>query len=458
MNAGVRLAWVSDRARAVWEPRLARIGDAWCQIEIESVRRGLRRCALTVIPAFRFFELSAKLTRDGLVAQTTQSVPASALNRRGHGLFLRVAIGTRSDVSALADAALRCDDDAIGRLLGYPDCCIASFRRHWVERRETDSTFSAASASIYDADGSGTTLSIQSAAQTNLLWRWLGVRFVPHLVCAFDCAASIESGSAFAAIGIEAGFADEMRWSSQMLSWPVEWSALHGIAEVRTPVVKFMTTTDTTDRKRVVRVAGTSYPALGARGVTFPYSRATTMPVDVDSIETDLHRDNGFATEGAMHAAHAPLVALASGVVTGPAHAVLDLGCGNGALLDKICRGTGAPAFGIDLDLRNCERARRLYPAGTWTSGDLFVEPSIWNRSYRLVLVSAARLGEVSRETRDLLESRIKTTAEYVLVYAYPGTIMDARILENSAYRLIEGNGNAVLLRTRHELKARKTP
>lgn len=449
MNAGVRLAWVSDRARAVWEPRLARIGEAWRQIEIESVRRGLRRCALTIIPAFRFFELSATLTRDGLVVQATQSLPANAVNRSGHGLFLRVAIGTRSDVGDLADAASRSDDDAIGRLLGYPDCCIASFRRFWVERRETDSTFSAASASIHDADGSGTTLSIQSAAQTNLLWRWLGVRFVPHLVCAFDCAASIESGRAFAAIGVEAGFADEMRWSSQLLSWPIEWSALHGIAEVRTPVVKFMTTTDTTDRKRVVRIAGTSYPALGARGVTFPYSRATAMPIDVESggVETGLHKDNGFATEDAMHAAHAPLVALASSVVTDPMHAVLDLGCGNGALLDKICRGSGAPAYGIDLDPRNCERARRLYPAGTWTSGDLFVERSIWNRSYRLVLVSAARLGEVSREIRELLVSRIKTTAEYLLVYAYPGTIMDSRILENSADRLIERKGNAILLR-----------
>lgn len=439
MNGKRRLAWVSDRARAVWEPRLTRIRHAWSEIEIESVRRGLRRCALTVVPAFRVFELVARLAPDGLVARSVQSLPASVVTGRESGLYLRVAVGSPRDVGDLADALSVRDDDAIGRLLGYPDCCIAFFRRSWVDRRETDSTFAAATASARAAGGDEATLSVEASREANLLLRWLGVRFVPHLVCGFDCEASVRSGRAFAGLGVALGFADEMEWVSQMLSWPAEWSALHGIAEVRTPIVKIMTATDVTDRKRVVRVTGTSYPREGARGVTFPYSLAAAMPHDAD-----LHEDNGFVSAAAMHAIHAPLVELAALVVLGPAHAVLDLGCGNGLLLDKICRISNAMPFGIDLDPNKCRRAQSLHPSGTWACGDVFSERSIWSRPYRLVLLSAARLAEATTDQRATLVSSLQATAEYLLVYAYPGTTLDDRILTGS-HLVIERNEAAGL-------------
>jgi hypothetical protein len=439
VNAKHRLAWVSDRARSVWEPRLARIRHAWTEIEIESVRSGLRRCALPIVPAFRVFELMARLAPDGLVARSVQSLPASIVTGSETGLYLRIAAGSPPDAGDLAGAFSARDDDAVGRLLGYPDCCIASFRRSWVDHGETDSTFAAATASARAAGGDEATLSVESAPETNLLLRWLGVRLVPHLVCRFDCQASLRSGRAFASLGTDLGFADEMEWAAQMLSWPVEWSALHGIAEVRTPIVKIMTPTDVTDRKQIVRVKGASYPREGARGVTFPYSLASAMPHDAD-----LHEDNGFVSAAAMHAIHAPLVELAAQVVLDPAHAVLDLGCGNGLLVDKICRISNAMPFGIDLDPDKCRRAQRLHPSGTWKCGDVFSERSIWFRPYRLVLLSAARLAEATADQRAALLSSIQATAEYLLVYAYPGTILDDPTLTEN-HLVIERNEAAVL-------------
>src|SRR5215813_11210230 len=44
-----RVSWVSDRAHGVWEPRIARVGAAWNQIEWRSVVSGVRRCALTSV-------------------------------------------------------------------------------------------------------------------------------------------------------------------------------------------------------------------------------------------------------------------------------------------------------------------------------------------------------------------------------------------------------------------------
>src|SRR5262249_31321018 len=96
---------------------------------------------------------------------------------------------------------------------------------------------------------------------------------VPHLPCRFDCVPSVEAADRFLALGRAAGYAEEMDWLIDMLSWPIEWSALHGIAEIKTPVFKITTMTDATPEKYVVRQHGRSSPEEGSQGLTFPYRR-----------------------------------------------------------------------------------------------------------------------------------------------------------------------------------------
>src|SRR5262249_56063041 len=73
------------------------------------------------------------------------------------------------------------------------------------------------------------------------------------------------------AVGGESGSEEEMDWLLEVLDWPTEWSALHGIAEIRTPVLKIIPRTDATPHKYVVRWQGRNYPAEGAHGLGFPY-------------------------------------------------------------------------------------------------------------------------------------------------------------------------------------------
>jgi hypothetical protein len=73
------------------------------------------------------------------------------------------------------------------------------------------------------------------------------------------------------AVGRDQGFAEEMGWLEEILRWPVEWSCLHGIAEVKTPILKLSANTDATASKYVVRRRGDRYPAEGARGLSFAY-------------------------------------------------------------------------------------------------------------------------------------------------------------------------------------------
>ena len=85
--------------------------------------------------------------------------------------------------------------------------------------------------------------------ETNIFWRGLGLRMVAHLPCKLDCPASMELASTFSAVGMRHGYAEEIHWLREILSWPVQWSGLHGIAEIKTPVLKLSTWTDATASK-----------------------------------------------------------------------------------------------------------------------------------------------------------------------------------------------------------------
>ena len=108
-----------------------------------------------------------------------------------------------------------------------------------------DTTWPMALASAGASNGTRA-LAVSGPPEANILWRWMGVRAVPHLPCRFDCPATVELARRFLDVGREAGYREEMDWLVEILGWPVEWSALHGIAEVRTPILKVSTRTDAT--------------------------------------------------------------------------------------------------------------------------------------------------------------------------------------------------------------------
>jgi hypothetical protein len=113
----------------------------------------------------------------------------------------------------------------------------------------------------------------------NILLRWLGVRGVPHLPCSFSCEASQRLGERFFDLALRLGFEPEARDLREMLEWPAEWSVLHGIATIKTPVLTIVASSDATAEKHVVRRMGSRYPADGAHGLGFPYDRRTSQPL-----------------------------------------------------------------------------------------------------------------------------------------------------------------------------------
>ena len=440
-----RISWVNDRARSVWEPRIAQIGSAWAAIEWRSVEAGIRRCALTSVPSEQLVPRSMEWAARGLsmmpVAMSGTSpgyASTSIAPRVGEPFEYRVAIGALAHVAELKHAIDAGDDGTMGRLLGFPDCCIAFFRKTWVEEGCVDTTWAMA-ADSGRVDDTGRVIEIENGTpfQANILWRWVGPRAVPHLPCSFRCPATVRLADTLLAFGREAGYGVEMDWLAEILSWPASWSALHGIAEVKTPVLKVSTRTDATAHEFIVRRHGDGLPAEVPAGLSFPFRpperpglthslafrKGLEAPIALHTEPPDWYAsDNGFSARAAMDEAHRPIVELAV-TSLGDAGTVLDLGCGNGALLKKIAEArAGVIPFGVDVDESKLEHARLLQPAfsANFVAGNMFeMIPVDADTVYSLIILMPGRLLEVDAAEARRLRGWLSGHFGRLLVYGY---------------------------------------
>jgi hypothetical protein len=440
-----RYMWASDAARDTWAPRLQRITEKWFEIEWMAVEAGVRACAVTVVGSERLAEATAAWLDRGLATlpleiQGVGGVYASTAVQPtlGQPFVYRVVVGRPADLRAFRTAWRTGDDAGIGRLLGYPPCCTDFFRRVWVKDAMVDTTWPMAMATAGATNGERE-LTVAGPPEGNILWRWMGARAVPHLPCRFDCEATVGLGRRLMEIGREGGHTKAMNWLLEVLRWPVEWSALHGIAEVKTPVLKVSTRTDATAVKYVVRREGDAYPTEGARGLMFPYrvpgrrrvTESRAFRRGLDQVVPDAFTrpdwyatDNGFPSVLMMERAHAPIVALAAATLGAAGGAVLDLGCGNGALLARL-RGAWPTIdpYGVDSQPDRIARVQEVLPgfASHFWVEDLFDGSAPWreDRRYVLALLMPGRLLETDAPRAARLRERLRTHCERVLVYAY---------------------------------------
>ena len=446
-----RLAWVSDPAREVWEPRLQRIIEAWMQIEWLSSAAGVRACGIVMATPEQFLKQAPiwaehalspmplqmlGISRQSYSATTVAVVP-------GEPFAFRFVLGSPSDVASFKRAWDAADQREIGQLLGYPSCCRDFFRNVWVEQNMVDTTWPMACNTVAAVAGTPSILELSGPPECNILWRWMGARAVPHLPCKFDCQATVELARRLTRVGRDNGFEQEMDWLLDVLSWPVEWSALHGIAEIRTPVLKVSTRTDATAGKYVVRSRGAAYPDEGARGLDFPYRqfegtpltasqayrRGMSEPLPVLNGPPDWYAtDNGFPDLAALARAHTPIVELARAALEEAEGEIdiLDLGCGNGALLKAIQESCpSVTPYGIEIEPERVAHARALQPrfAANFIQGDLLESDDLWpaDRRYALVLLMPGRLLESSPSRAARLRARLKERCDRILLYAYGG-------------------------------------
>jgi SAM-dependent methyltransferase len=179
-----------------------------------------------------------------------------------------------------------------------------------------------------------------------------------------------------------------------------------------------------------------------------------------------LHTDNGFATRAAMEAAHRPIVDLAVAALAGRRGQVVDLGCGNGVLVRRVCAAAlGLVPVGIDADPERIAHARELAPSHSadFVVGDLCdADRLLPGARFALALLQPGRLLEVDGAAAKRLRAWLRRRCPTVVLYAYPDTLAAHGGLAALARRAgftrlsqtIEGVGLAVWTRETLAVKA----
>ncbi len=458
-----RYAWVSDQARATWEPRINRITNMLHELEWRAIAAGIRQCALRAIHPEQISSLAAILAPLSIEIEPLQKIAISKnysaslqTADEGEPFTYWAVLGCREDTEVFKYAYWENDQETIGRLLGYPECCTRFFMEVWVNQGCVDTTWQMAHETLSSHLITPYEIEIPQVSSSNILLRWLGVRTVFHLPCRFDCEATQQVADRLAEVARQAGFHEELDWLTEMLRWPVEWSALHGIAEIKTPVVKISTRTDATPQKYTVRYLGDTYPEVGVQGLTFPYKRPAKRQVsDSQQYKAGLEnpiqtvdetyqrfewyfRDNGFSSRYAMDMSHQPILNFACSYLSQASGKILDLGCGNGALLRKIwLKHQAVIPCGVDVIPEKIAHAKLLLPEykDNFAIANIFDIESFWasNEEYDLVILMLGRLIEVAPIQGNQLLNRLKTQTSQVLVYAYDDYIREHESLEEMA-------------------------
>lgn len=270
-----RQLWVSESARERWNQRIVRFARSSADTAWHSVVSGIRPCSLCWLSVEELLEWYARSIKSGLrilpLAMRRTMLPGYADKPylRVHRLF-RIVVGKKSDVLGFGDAWHRGAHTEIGELLGYPECCRQFFEQVVLGRQFADNTWPTAWNTVNPSEGTRI-IEVEGNAVLNTIWRASGLVIIPHLPCSFRCARSLRLGEALVTVAHEIGYGAEMDSAIDMLHWPAEWTAFHGIAEVKTPILKMSSNTVATPHKYTVKWLGSGYPQEGASGMSFPF-------------------------------------------------------------------------------------------------------------------------------------------------------------------------------------------
>ena len=397
-----RVVWASPKAREVWQPRVDAVMRDWAAVERLSVLEGVRQAALFNVQQDDLVGESAWAAKNGLALVPLARVRSSGSYNavvapavEGQPWSYRVVL-VRPEHAGTASAQ---DDSGLGELLGYPACCRSFFDATWGQGM-LDTTWP-----MHQAAGPNGPL------EANILLRWLGVRAVPHLPCSFTCAETVALGARM----LELCRPEVAEWTREMLGWAMSWSALHGVAEIRTPVLRITTRTDYTPAKVTFERAG-EVPALAPSGLVYPHKRQPLVQLTqskkhkagVRAADPREWTDNGFSSREAMDRAHGAIVTVAEGMGRPPA-SVVDLGCGNGRLLERLGEvWPEAKLFGVEYEAARAQRAH--VPVTIGSMFDVTVPDA------ELVLLMPGRLIEVGERSARL---RAWLAGRTLIVYGY---------------------------------------
>lgn len=370
-------------------------------LERASVEHGLRSSCLLMLRPEELVQVSKWAVSSKLVAVPLGLVRMSNTYTSGPVSSgepgLRVAV-CRPELARRWHAAFDgSDDETIGWLLGFPPCCREFFSNTW-KKGSRDTT-----PQMKGAPGLGKPIS-------NILLRWLGVRFVGHLPCSWNCELTERVALENAGLARKLGLSEQVDAALSLLGMEMEYTTLHGVCEVTTSQFKFCASSDYHPKKVEVKKTGLLFIDAGSEPEVI-------VPLSLLKLDSKL---NGFSSDTGQSRAHATVLEVARHVVeSGP---LLDLGCGDGTLVSAAAGMSAIPIWGCDISGEAVRKCHAKFPGAR----DRFQQRDIWKffdqeglPEFEVTFLMPGRLTEWPIELAHHFRRKLLTKTKSLVVYMY---------------------------------------
>ncbi len=210
-----------------WLDKLGKMSRLVFQVEHQTVADGVRDTAILRMDAARLYSSIEEMNKNGLIVtplmriEKTDCFSVVAKKADGPDADWEVCL-TRNyqDGQKFKKAFIENDHVAMGKMLGYPDCCI----KYFVKSFPVD----------YVPIWLGLQGKVKGYPETNGMLRYFGPKLTSHLSCSPRCKKTKEIGEIWLEKmkKIDKNLAEEMYG---LLAGPVNWNSYHGVVQIETP-------------------------------------------------------------------------------------------------------------------------------------------------------------------------------------------------------------------------------
>lgn len=247
--AAMSSVWVSVEARNIWSERFNQLGRAIVHSTLLGVHEGKWPKRSLHLYGGAWLNFLSESKKYHIRYQADVLNKETSASRAGH----RVEI-MHPDFHTLDTTLTACKDC---------QAVAAQNRSPWEMARQSPGARLLAEHII---EHNSTLLSI-------LFWEHMGLSLFAEQPCSLECSYHLNLIESQLDWMESINLQEEAAQLREVLSWPLEWSSLHGIQELKWPVQKLMIANNlhVYPGKHLIRILGNSYPEQGAHGLDFPY-------------------------------------------------------------------------------------------------------------------------------------------------------------------------------------------
>jgi len=211
-----------------WPLKLSKMMELYHEAEYQTVKKDIRKAAIIPLYPENLDKSLEKFNKDGLIFIPTWKIktgesfsfkikplkPGEAFYWSGY------LVKTKKDGEILKKANQKHNHKIIGRMLGYPDCCIEYFIKNFPVN--------------YDPIWVNLKGKVFGYPECNGMLRYFGPKIVAHYSCSPACESTRKIGKAWFKIMMEID-KDLAKELYNLLAGPMTWNSYHGVVQVETP-------------------------------------------------------------------------------------------------------------------------------------------------------------------------------------------------------------------------------